>query len=35
MGLGPPDRVGAADVQLPSLEGIHLGDILSAFDMRK
>lgn len=35
IGLGPPDRVGTADLCLPSLEGIHLKDILSAFDVRK
>lgn len=31
VGLGPLDRVGAADLRLPSLKGIQLSDILSAF----
>ena len=31
IGLGPQDRVGAADLCLPNLEGIHLSDLLSAF----
>jgi beta-phosphoglucomutase len=35
VGLGPPGRVGAADVRLPSLEGIHLSDILSALGAQK
>ncbi len=30
VGLGPPARVGNADVVLPSLEGVHLRDLLSA-----
>ena len=32
MGMGPEERVGAAHVVFPSLEGIHLQDILSAMD---
>jgi kojibiose phosphorylase len=30
MGLGPKERVGAAHIIFPSLEGIHLQDILAA-----
>jgi len=30
MGLGPEERVGAAHIVFPSLEGVHLLDILSA-----
>jgi beta-phosphoglucomutase len=30
VGLGPPERVGEADVVLPSLKGVHLNDLLSA-----
>ena len=28
IGLGPPERVGAADVNFPGLEGLHLADLL-------
>lgn len=30
VGLGPPSRVGAADLVLESLAGVHLSDLLSA-----
>ena len=30
VGLGPPERVGAADVVLPSLEGVHLAELRRA-----
>jgi beta-phosphoglucomutase len=30
VGLGPPERVGAADVVLPSLTNVHLNDLLAA-----
>ena len=30
IGLGPEDRVGAADLVFPSLEGVHLEQILAA-----
>jgi beta-phosphoglucomutase len=30
VGLGPPERVGAADVVLPSLEGVRLADLRRA-----
>jgi len=30
VGLGPPQRVGLADVVLPSLEGVHLAGLLAA-----
>jgi beta-phosphoglucomutase len=30
VGLGPPQRVGQADVVLPSLEGVHLAGLLAA-----
>lgn len=32
VGLGPPERVGEADVIFPSLEGVHLDMLLSAFE---
>lgn len=32
VGLGPPERVGSADLILPSLEGTHLSELLSALD---
>ena len=32
VGLGPPERVGQADVVFPSLDGIHLVTLRSAFD---
>jgi beta-phosphoglucomutase len=32
VGLGPPERVGKAYVVLPSLEGVHLDDLLAALD---
>ena len=32
IGLGPVERVGAADLVLPSLENQHLGNILSALE---
>ena len=32
VGLGPPERVGEADVIFPSLEGMHLDMLLSAFE---
>ena len=32
VGLGPPERVGKAHVVLPSLEGVHLDDLLAALD---
>ncbi len=36
VGLGPPERVGTADVIFPSLEGVHLEDILRALaNLRK
>ena len=28
IGLGPPERLGQADLVLPSLEGVHLSDLL-------
>jgi beta-phosphoglucomutase len=31
IGLGPSERVGAADASFPSLEGLHLADLLHAF----
>jgi beta-phosphoglucomutase len=30
VGLGPPERVGHADLVLPNLEGVRLGELLSA-----
>ena len=30
VGLGPPERVGQADLVLPSLKGVHLTDLLAA-----
>lgn len=33
VGLGPPERVGAADVVLPSLAGVKLADLLSALQL--
>jgi HAD superfamily hydrolase (TIGR01509 family) len=30
IGLGPPERVGMADLVFPSLEGVHLAPILRA-----
>lgn len=32
VGLGPPERVGKADVILPSLDGVHLQGLLAALD---
>jgi beta-phosphoglucomutase len=32
IGLGPPERVGTADLNFPSLANIHLGQILAALD---
>lgn len=32
VGLGPRERVGKADLVLPSLEGVHLADLLTALD---
>ena len=32
VGLGPQERVGGADLVLPSLEGVHLSELLSAFE---
>ena len=32
VGLGPRERVGQADVVFPSLEGVHLDTLLSAFE---
>ncbi|HSK88702.1 MAG TPA: beta-phosphoglucomutase [Anaerolineales bacterium] len=32
VGLGPRERVGKADLILPSLQGVHLMDLLSALD---
>jgi beta-phosphoglucomutase len=32
IGLGPRERVGAADASFPSLEGLHLADLLHAFE---
>ena len=32
VGLGPPERVGQAEVVFPSLEGVHLDTLLSAFE---
>ena len=32
VGLGPPERVGGAGLVLPSLDGIHLADILRGLD---
>src|SRR5688572_32596293 len=32
VGLGPEERVGKADVIFPSLAGMHLSDLLKAFD---
>ena len=32
IGLGPRERVGAADANFPSLEGLHLADLLHAFE---
>ena len=32
VGLGPPERVGRANVILPSLSGVHLNDLLAALD---
>jgi beta-phosphoglucomutase len=32
VGLGPRERVGKADVVLPSLEGVRLNDLLAALD---
>jgi len=32
VGLGPEERVGKADVIFPSLAGVHLSDLLKAFD---
>jgi beta-phosphoglucomutase-like phosphatase (HAD superfamily) len=31
VGLGPPARVGAADILFPSLESVHAADLVSAF----
>ena len=30
IGLGPPERVGAADAVFPSLDGVHVADLLNA-----
>jgi beta-phosphoglucomutase len=32
IGLGPRERVGAADANFPSLEGLHLADLLHGFE---
>jgi beta-phosphoglucomutase len=32
IGLGPRERVGAADTNFPSLEGLHLADLLHGFE---
>jgi beta-phosphoglucomutase len=32
VGLGPPERVGAADAIFPSLEGVRLADLLKALE---
>jgi beta-phosphoglucomutase len=32
VGLGPPERVGEADLVLPSLEGVHLNSLLKALE---
>jgi beta-phosphoglucomutase len=32
VGMGPKQRVGSADVVLPSLEGVHLGMLLAALE---
>ncbi len=32
VGLGPPERVGKAHVVMPSLDGVHLDDLLAALD---
>ena len=32
IGLGPGERVGAADANFPSLEGLHLADLLHGFE---
>jgi beta-phosphoglucomutase len=32
IGLGPRERVGTADLVLPGLKDVHLGDLLSALD---
>jgi beta-phosphoglucomutase len=32
VGLGPPERVGQAEIVFPSLEGVHLDMLLSAFE---
>ena len=32
IGLGPPERVGQADVVFPSLAGVRLSDLLNVFD---
>jgi beta-phosphoglucomutase-like phosphatase (HAD superfamily) len=32
IGLGPEERVGQADVVLPSLKGEHLSDLLNALE---
>lgn len=32
IGLGPPERVGAAELMFPSLEGLHLNRLLDALD---
>jgi beta-phosphoglucomutase len=32
VGLGPPERVGAADLILPDLKGVHLSDLLEALN---
>ncbi len=32
IGLGPRERVGAADANFPSLEGLHLGDLLHGLE---
>lgn len=35
VGLGPRQRVGRADVVVPSLTGVHLGDLLAALTCRR
>ena len=32
VGIGPPHRVGEADLVTPSLEGVHLVDLLTALE---
>jgi len=33
IGIGPEERVGMADLVLPSLQGVHLNDLLLRFDV--